>query len=291
MQPVRALFKLRNSFKFHKNLLFAARNVKAQLSFAEGFTVDFHIFGKGRDPHNKREVFVGGYFVPCAVFERILRFQKNVHAVGMKLTRHHHRIDDGVFFVHKCAQSKFGPALTEVCCAAAEMGLQTKQMRLSVVRSENRMTKEFFAADLIAHLIVLVGPHVLADGGRQCVERQYLQPLCPFAVAGVGIQQLVGIHLLDDAAQFCALNGAQTRQAFVTCETFIYRSVILRQKAAQLLCVIGIRCAQQLTADSLAFEHHDKIDDVGLQPPMVERALPQLRMIVVIGALCLQDFG
>ena len=142
-------------------------------------------------------------------------------------------------------------------------------MRFLVVRAEKRPPREFLAGNLIAHLHVLVRPHILADGRRQSVKRQHLQPFRPFAVAGVRVKQFVRIHLLHHRAKLRTLDRAETRQAFIAREKPDRRAVVLLQYIMKLFCLIGVLFPQQIAGYCLAFQHHAKVDNVCIQRPFV----------------------
>ena len=67
------------------------------------------------------------------------------------------------------------------------MRFQTEQVSIRPIGSKQGFPREFFAADLIAHLNVLMSPHVVVDCGRQRIESENLQPFSPLFISCVGI--------------------------------------------------------------------------------------------------------
>ena len=73
-------------------------------------------------------------------------------------------------------------------------------MGIRLIGTEDGLSGKALAGDLVAHLVILMDPHIVADGSRQGIECQYLQPLHPLFVAGVRIEMFIRIHLLYDSA-------------------------------------------------------------------------------------------
>lgn len=108
--------------------------------------------------------------------------------------------DHRVAPMQESGQRQLGPALPEVGRAAAIVRLQPEQVRVRAVGAEHRFAREGLAGHLVAHLHILVRPHVVAARGGQGVEGRKLQPFEPFFVAGAGVELLVRIHLLHNRA-------------------------------------------------------------------------------------------
>ena len=178
-----------------------------------------------------------------------------------------------------------------VCRAAAKMRLQSKHVRLTVIATKQGTPRKSLAGNLIAHLIVLMGPHILADGCRPGIKGHDLQPLCPFVLPGEGIKKLTGIHLLHYGAELRALDGRKTGKTLVTGKGLHRGAVILLQHIVKPLRFIGILAAENRRGDSLVFEHHGEVDDVCFVGPFVERMLPAIREGAPIGALFLENPG
>ena len=83
-------------------------------------------------------------------------------------------------------------------------------MGIEIVCAENWLYGETYAINLIALLVVLVSPHIVAEGAGKSVKCNNLKSFKPFYVPGVCIQKLVRKHLLHYSAQLCALNGTKT---------------------------------------------------------------------------------
>ena len=81
-------------------------------------------------------------------------------------------------------------------------------MRVAAVGSENGFSGELYAGNLVALLVVLVRPHILADCGGQSVEGGKLQPFCPLFITRVCVELFVRIHKLRNRAKLRALYRA-----------------------------------------------------------------------------------
>ena len=69
---------------------------------------------------------------------------------------------------HEQAGGKLGPSLVEVGCAAAEVGLQAKEVRFRPVGGPGLVVQA--ALHLVRLLVVLVRPHVVGECAGQRVE-------------------------------------------------------------------------------------------------------------------------
>ena len=81
--------------------------------------------------------------------------------------------------MHKRAEGKFRPRLIEVSRATAVVRLKAEKVRLAAVCAEERLAREALAGDLVAHLHVLVRPHILGGGCGQTVEACLLKNVKP----------------------------------------------------------------------------------------------------------------
>ena len=221
----------------------------------------------------------------------IFCFQGDMGCITVQLRGDGQNADNGVSAVHKGRLGKFRPALVKVCGAAAVIGLQAEKMCLTAVGAEKGLSGESLAGNLIAHLIVLMGPHILADGCRQGIKGHDLQPLCPFILPGEGIKKLTGIHLLHYSAELRALDGRKTGKTLVTGKGLHRGAVILLQHIVKPLRFIGILLAQEAAADCLILQHHANIDDMGLEGPLIHRPLPPPGKGGIVISLVLQDPG
>ena len=148
--------------------------------------------------------------------------------------------------MHIGAERKLRPALMHIGRTTAKVRLKSEEMRLAVVRSEYGFTGETLAGYLIAHLIVLMRPHIVAYSSRERVECEDLESLRPFVVARVCKELLVGVHLLDNAAKLGAVYRTDTRETFVTREKSDGCAVVFVKTGAELLCRIGVFFAEKL---------------------------------------------
>ena len=169
------------------------------------------------------------------------------------------------------------------------MRLQTEQMSLGIIGPEQGFSREPLAGDLVAHLVILMGPHIVADRGGQRIECQHLQPFRPLAVSCAGIQQFVGVHLLHHGAKFRTLDGTAAGQALIAGKQAHRRTVIFIQNSTQHFRFVGIGIAQQLMTHSFRLQHHRQIDNMGLKCPLVKRPLPAVCQFFVIFSLFLQN--
>ena len=87
------------------------------------------------------------------------------------------------------------------------------------------------------------------------------------------------------------MNGGKACQAFVSRNGACGHTVVFFQDFQQIPRVIGVFFVQQLVGDGFVFQHHGKVDDVGIKGPLVQRGLPKMLHGVVIHALLLQKAG
>ena len=150
--------------------------------------------------------------------------------------------------MHKSRQRQLRPPLPHVCGAAAIIGLQTKKVGFLAVGTEEGLSREALTCNLVALLVILVGPHIFADSGRKGIKGKDLQPLCPFSVSGIGIEPLAGIHLLHDGTELCTLDGTEAGEAFIAGVAAVDGAVILIENAVELFRKIRIGFPQQIAS-------------------------------------------
>ena len=191
--------------------------------------------------------------------------------------------------MHKCREGKFRPSLTEVGGAAAVLGFKTEKMSLTLVCTKDCFAGEADAGDLVALLIVLMRPHIVADRRGEGIEGENFESFRPFEVAGSGEKMLIGVHLLGNGAKLGALDRGKSRKAFVAREEPDGGAVVGLQHVRELFGNVCVFLAEKVVADRLVFQHHAEVYDVGLIGPFVERTLPKVRHLRVIRALLSED--
>ena len=141
-----------------------------------------------------------------------------------------------LFPAHKGGEGQLGPALVEVGRAAAKVGLQAKEVGIPGVGGEHHVVlRQAGAAHLVGLLVVLVAPHIGAQGGGQGVEGQCLRQIPPLGFAGDGEQLLVGVHGLHHRAALAAPDGAGACQTLVPGEVAAGHAVVPVEPCVGLL--------------------------------------------------------
>lgn len=185
---MRSFLKICGSIKTDKNFLAnTLLDFKDKFIAVECLAVHLKILSKRGNAYDESEIRLRFNSISKAVFKRIIAFQDDVFIIRSQFRRHQDTIDDNVPLMHKSGQNKFGPALIKICCTTAEMRFQAKQMSVRPIGSKQGFPWEFFAADLIAHLNVLMSPHVVVNRSRQCIKSKNLQPFSPLFVPCVSI--------------------------------------------------------------------------------------------------------
>ena len=266
----------------------AGRNIKRQHgSIADGGAVDGQIPREGRNADAK---FHAGNDCRRAVGDRIaegvVRFAGNRHGGAAPLGRHRsgkrNGANDAVFRAEKGGKREFRPALPMVGGAAAEIRLQTENMGIPGVGRKRRFSGERGRVGLVDHLVILMRPKVLGGRSGQSVESDPFEPFRPFAVARIGVDLFERVHQFHHAAKFGAGDRTFARKTFVAVDRADGGPVGAGQNVVEVSRVIAVVAAEQVAGKHLAFEHHTKIDDVGVVAPEVERTLPKRLCFAVV---------
>ena len=123
-----------------------------------------------------------------------------VHAAGQEMREH-----ESLIGLLDRTHREFRPSLAHVGRAAAVVGLKAEHMGFTAVGAEKGLSGEGDTGDLVDHLVILVSPHVLGEGGRQRVEGGLFQPVGPDAVPGHAVEPFKAVHHFDHGAQLGAL--------------------------------------------------------------------------------------
>lgn len=115
----------------------------------------------------------------------------------------------------------------EVCGAATEVGFKAVEIGFDSIGCPGFGVEAYL--DLVGLLIVLVRPHVVGEGSRECVVRKLLDPIGNGGIAKDGERYFEGKHGFNDGAELGTVRGIATCEVFVAGKDAVGQAVIFVQ--------------------------------------------------------------